>query len=82
MLFLVLGACVYCSDFLSNMCSGLTPSCPPHLGIVLYLLNTSSQQFAMTIDSYKQQHRKYTNLADLSAEEIKQVRSLLHTRCG
>jgi len=55
------------------MCNGATPSCPPHLGIVLYLLNTSSQQFAVTIDAYKQQHRKYANLADLSADEIKQV---------
>jgi len=65
------------SDFLSNMCSGTTPSCPPHLGIVLYLLSTSSQQFAMTLDSYKQQHRKYSNLSDLSADEIKQVGSYL-----
>jgi len=46
---------------------------------VLYLLNTSSQQFAVMIDSYKQQHRKYTNLADLSAEEIKQVCSFPYT---
>jgi len=73
----------FVSDFLTNMCSGTTPSCPPHLGIILYLLSTSSQQFAMTMDSYKQQHRKYTNLSDLSADEIRQVRSApkLHLYC-
>ena len=63
------------------MCSGTTPSCPPHLGIVLYLLNTSSQQFALMMDSYKQQHRKYTNLANLSADEIKQVWSDVNVTC-
>jgi len=62
-----------CSDFLSTMCSGATPSCPPHLGIILYLLSTSSHQFTLMMDSYKQQQLKYTNLADLSADEIKQV---------
>jgi len=65
---------VVVADLLSTMCSGVTPSCPPHLGIVLYLLNTSSHQFAVTMDAYKQQHLKYTNLADLSADEIKQAR--------
>jgi hypothetical protein len=49
------------------------PSCPPRLGLILYLLNTSSQQFAHTLDNYKQLHRKYTNLADLSPEEMKRV---------
>ena len=61
------------ADMVTGMCSTANPSCPPHLGIVLYLLNTASQLFTVTMDTYKQQQRKYATLADLSAEEIKQV---------
>jgi nuclear pore complex protein Nup205 len=62
-------------DLVSSMCNTSNATAPPHLGIVLYVLNTSSQLFTVTMDTFKQQHRKFSNLSDLSADEIKQLYS-------
>ena len=46
---------------------------PQNLGVVVYMLQQSTQQFLATFDSHKHHVRKYNNIPNLTADEVKEV---------
>ena len=52
---------------------------PPCLGLIVQLLNDSTQHFLSTLNSHKALYQKYLNVSDLSIDEIKEVRYFFKT---
>ena len=53
--------------------SMMSSSRSQNLGVVVYLLQQSTQQLLAALDSHKHHARKYTNIANLTAEEVREV---------
>lgn len=62
---------MFCPDLTTTI--GNNTSRPLNLGVIVYLLNTSTQQFMTTFDSHKQLYHKCLNVSDLSTEALKEV---------